>query len=322
MTVLHGTEIVHAVGQRECLRVGQRFADLLDCAVNIAKVGIDFGDDFTVDARAEVQYAVGRGVLRAEVDHIVVLSEYRGLFAVQRSVGVERVARCEIRDGFVAHGNLFIFLFGLVVLAEGEAHPILAQEDAAQIGVIHEDHAVEVVHFALVEIGNVPEVAGRGQHGLLAIGADGLDMHHFERFGIRQGVHCAESLFAPVGSGEVFEQTIALRLQFGQAVVELLGRHGFGLNLVDSRLGSRFGCRGTRCGASGCFGLRCGSGSSRFFGRFARGCSRLGGRSSSLRRRRSRCLRRGSGLRDVVLYARNGSGGNVLFVLFHQAFSS
>ena len=322
MAVLHGTEIVHAIRERERLRVGQIFADLLDRAVDIAEVRINLGNNLTVDARAEMQHAVCRGVLRAEIDHIVVIGKERRALAMQRAVGVERIAGCEVRNRFVTHSHFLVLLFGLVIFAERKAHPVFAQEDAAQIRVIHEDHAVEVIHFAFVEIRNVPEVAGRRQHRLFAVGAHGLDMHHFEGLGVGEGVHRTESFLSPVHTGEVFEERIALVFQFGQTIVELFGRHEFGFDFVHCGFRLRFGRCGTRCGASRCRSrLFCHIGGSRRSG----GCrSSIGGLHRFFGRcgRCRGCFDRGRLGRHTVFRLGNGRRGDVLFVLFHQAFSS
>ena len=228
---------------------------------------------------------------------------------MQRTVGVERIAGSEIRNRFVAHGDFLVLLFGLVIFAERKAHPVFAQEDTAQIRVIHEDHAVEVIHFTFVEIRNVPEIAGRRQYGLFTVGAHGLDMHHFEGLGVRECVHRSESFLSPVHTGEVFEKRIALVFQFSQTIVELFGRHEFGFDFVHCGFRLRLGRCGTRSGASRCFGLG------------SRRRSRLFCRIGGSRRRRSGGCRSSLG-RHTVFRLGNGRRGDVLFVLFHQAFSS
>ena len=157
-------------------------------------------------------------------------------------------------------------------------------------------------------------------------------MHHFEGLGVRECVHRSESFLSPVHTGEVFEESIALVLQFGQTIVELFGRHEFGFDFVHSGFRRRLGRCGTRSGASRCFGLGsrrrsrlfCSLGGSRH--RRSGGCrSSLG----SLYRffvwffgRCRGCFDRGSLGLHTVFRLGNGRRGDVLFVLFHQAFSS
>ena len=156
-------------------------------------------------------------------------------------------------------------------------------------------------------------------------------MHHFEGLGVGECVHRTESFLSPVHTGEVFEERIALVFQFGQTIVELFGRHEFGFDFVHCGFRRRLGCNGTRRGTSRSFHFGCGL-KSRFFSRFvacrsgrSRSCgSRFGGvgrlfvrcgrcRGSLYRRSLGRCR---------VFHFGNGRRGNVLFVLFHQAFSS
>ena len=48
MAVLVCTQIVQTVGQSQSLRIGQAFAHLLDTPVDVAAVGINLVDDFTL----------------------------------------------------------------------------------------------------------------------------------------------------------------------------------------------------------------------------------------------------------------------------------
>ena len=155
VAVLHRAEVVKAVRQRQRLRVSHLLADLLHTTVNVAQVRVDLADAFTLQRHTEVKHTVGRGVLRTDVHHIIVLVPDAVFHLLHAAVLAEAVLRGEVAQWFVRHAERIVLL-RRVVLAEGEAHPVLAHEQAAHIGVVREDDAVEVIHFTLVSVGNVP----------------------------------------------------------------------------------------------------------------------------------------------------------------------
>ena len=105
---------------------------------------------------------MGRGVLRPDVDHVLFgLEDAVLLLAVRQRLhrfvgGLE--AHGFVGQRLVGHAQ-GVELFGLVVLTHGVANPVFAQVDAAHIVVAHKADAVEVVHLALVDIGNVVETS-------------------------------------------------------------------------------------------------------------------------------------------------------------------
>ena len=71
MVVVHGGQVIAAVGEGGNLLVGEVFAVLLKAAVQVAQVGLDVGDDLAIGANAQAQYPVGAGVLGPHVqDHL------------------------------------------------------------------------------------------------------------------------------------------------------------------------------------------------------------------------------------------------------------
>ena len=155
VAVLHRAEVVKAVRQRQRLRVSHLLADLLHTTVNVAQVRVNLANAFTLQRHTEVKHTVGRGVLRTDVHHIIVLVPDAVFHLLHAAVLAEAVLRGEVAQRFVRHAERIVLL-RRVVLAEGEAHPVLAHEQAAHIGVVREDDAVEVIHFTFVSVGNVP----------------------------------------------------------------------------------------------------------------------------------------------------------------------
>ena len=178
---------------------------------------------------------------------------------MERAVFFARILYGKVRNGLIAFGDFGIFAL-VIVLAERIAFPVFAEENAAQVGVVEEDDAVEVIGFTLVDVGNVPKVRNAVEAGRLFVLGHHFDVCHLEGFGIGERVNHAHSLFAPVGGGEVLEQTIAFGFQSSQALVQVGRSHHFGFKLVvgwfgrsrsrTSRCrtwGSRFGRGGSRC---------------------------------------------------------------------------
>ena len=72
MAMLHGTQIVQTVGQSQCLRIGHTLPHLLNSTVDIAEVWIDALDGLTVENGLQAEHTVGGGVLRTDIDNIVI----------------------------------------------------------------------------------------------------------------------------------------------------------------------------------------------------------------------------------------------------------
>ena len=127
-------------------------------------------------------------------------------------------------------------------LTEYFPSPIL--QYAAHVGVSGKLDAVEVVNLALVDIGDVPQVAHGGEEGVFAVGGEGLDGHALVRGGVFELIYYAQSFFSPIYAGEVFKVVHAFLLfeahQFGAC---LSGSEHTGLDFVFGGFG--------RCGGSG-----------------------------------------------------------------------
>ena len=213
MAALHGGQIVEAVGQRQCLRVGIALVKLLHAAVDVAQHRVNLANNLAVQCYAEVKYTVSAGVLRTYVYHIVIGTEDHVFLCRYSAVGLHVILRCVVSQRLVSHTQR-VLLLRLVVLAHGITNPVLTEEDAAHIRVAGKDDAIEVVGLALIDIGDVPKVAHGGQHRLLAVGSSRLEPCLLVSGGILHAVNHAETaLLAPVHTDEVAEVVKALGLE-------------------------------------------------------------------------------------------------------------
>ena len=162
MAVLHGTEVVHTVGQRQCLGIGERLVNLFNTAVDIAKDGVNLLNGFPFECHTEVEHTVGRGVLRTDVHHIIAVCKNRIAPAGNRTIGIQCQFFSIVRQGFVGHAERIVLL-RLIILTERITHPVFAQEYATHIGVTRKADAVEVKYFALVNVCHCPKVRNTGE---------------------------------------------------------------------------------------------------------------------------------------------------------------
>ena len=162
MAVLHGTEVVHTVGQRQRLGVGERLVNLFNTAVDIAKDGVNLLNCFAFKCYAEVEHTVGRGVLRTDIYDIITVSKNCVALAGNRTIGIQCQFFSIVRQGFVGHAERIVLL-RLIILAEGITPPVFTQEYTTHIGVTRKADAVEVKYFALVNVCHCPEVRNAGE---------------------------------------------------------------------------------------------------------------------------------------------------------------
>ena len=133
----------------ECLRIGQLLAYLLDAAMDISHIDIDFLDGLAVDSSAEAEHTVSSRVLRAYVDHEVIGFEHSHLLGLYSAVGVLYIGSCEVALAFVLGGDRVVALALVIILAQWIAVPVNAEEQAAHVGIIDEDDTEEVIDLTL-----------------------------------------------------------------------------------------------------------------------------------------------------------------------------
>ena len=170
VTVLLSRQIVETVGKVECLRIGERFAQLLDSAVYITAIDIDFLDNLTLERGAQTQYTVRSGVLGTDVHDELFGCEYRVGALLEFTVGSLDNSVRYIVDSLVLKPNGVNLGAGIVVFAQGVSHPVVAQEQPAHVGVVDEADAEEVVDLTFVQIGRFPKVGNRMEQRVFAVG--------------------------------------------------------------------------------------------------------------------------------------------------------
>ena len=127
--------------------------------MDIAQMGIDALHGFTVENRLQAQHTVSRRMLRADVDHIVIIAEKRILLLAQIAILVKPEFQAIVRLHVVFKRVLVV---GLEILAEGIALEITTQEQATHIRMSQELDAEEVEHLTLQQVGTLPKTDHRG----------------------------------------------------------------------------------------------------------------------------------------------------------------
>ena len=155
VAVLHGSQIVQTIGEGQRLGIGHAFPHLLNGTMDVAQVRIDMFHGLTVEHRLKAKHTMGGGVLRTDVDHIVIRTEQLVLLALQVAVLVDIELQTVVGLYIVLEGVLIV---ELPVLTERIALEIAAQEQAAHIRMPQEHDAVEIIDLALQKVGHAPDV--------------------------------------------------------------------------------------------------------------------------------------------------------------------
>jgi hypothetical protein len=123
--------------------------------MDVAKVWIDALYGLSVEHGLQTEYTVGSRVLRADVEHIVVIAKQLILLALKFAIIVEIVFQTIVGLYIVLEGVLIV---KLPILAEGITLEVIAQEQATHIGMTYENDSEEVVNLALQQIGHLPDI--------------------------------------------------------------------------------------------------------------------------------------------------------------------
>ncbi len=228
-----GGHIVQTLGVEQRLRIGEALAQFLDAAVYVTTHHVHLFHHLAVERHAIAHHTVRRGVLRAKVYHIFVVGKHLALNLLHLAVLVLDIAAGVVLVLLVVEAQRVEVGVVVVVLAQRVSHPVVAQEKAAHVGVSHKHDAKEVIYLALLEQCHSPEVAHRGQMGVLALGGGNLHVQHLLRGGVGEVVHHAQLLF-PVHAhqrGEVVE--VEIIAQRGGQRVPLLGSNGHKQNFAS-----------------------------------------------------------------------------------------
>ena len=197
--------IVHALGVQEHLGIGQVLTHLLDAAVDITADNVNLLHCLAVDAGTVAHHTVGGRVLRAHVDDILVVLEDLALDFLDFAVLVLDPAAGVVLTGLVVETQGVAC--GIVVLAQGVPYPIVAQEHAAHVGMTDEHDTVEVIDFALLEVGHGPDVTHGVQAWVLTVGGGHLDVEQLVGVGVGQIVNAAQG-FSPVHADDGAEHVV------------------------------------------------------------------------------------------------------------------
>ena len=159
VAVLHGSQIVQTIGESQRLGIGHAFPHLLNGTMDVAQVRIDMLHGLTVEHRLKAKHTMGGGVLRTDVDHIVIRTEQLVLLALQVTILVKVELQTVVGLYIVLKR---IAVVKLPVLTERIALEITAEEEAAHIRMPKEHDTVEVIDLALQQIGYTPDVRNGG----------------------------------------------------------------------------------------------------------------------------------------------------------------
>ena len=135
----HRAEVVDPVGQRNNLLIKLGLAGLLDAGMQVADLRVEPDHDLAVDLHHQAQNSVHRRVLRAHIQHHVLIVRAFGHGASRMGMPI-------------VSAHLAIPLHR-IVLAQRMPLPVVRHHDAAQVGMPLEAYAEEVEDLALIKIG-------------------------------------------------------------------------------------------------------------------------------------------------------------------------
>ena len=130
--------------------------------MDIAKVRIDALHRLTIENCLQAEYTMGSGVLRTDINHIVIRTEEAVLLRLEVTILVDIELQAVVRL-YIILESLTVVVFP--VLAERIPLEIAAQEETTHIGMTQEHDTVEVVNLALQQIGYTPDIRNGGKIG-------------------------------------------------------------------------------------------------------------------------------------------------------------
>ena len=200
MAVLVCAQVIQAVGQCQCLWIGEAFAHLFDASVDVAAVYVQLLDDFPFQTYTETEYTMSGRVLRADIDDVFIFVEQNITLFDYTTVGQFFVVVSYIVRLFVRHTE-WVEAF-VIILAERMSYPVFTQIQTAHVRVTDEVDAEEIVCFTLVELGCFPDVAYTWEFRVLAIGRYGLDYLVLTCRCFFDVVNHTQAFFSPIHTGE------------------------------------------------------------------------------------------------------------------------
>ena len=123
--------------------------------MDIAQVGIDALHSLTIQHGLQTQHAMGSGVLRTDVNHIVISAEKLILFALQNTILIKIELQTIVRLYIVLQRVLIV---ELPILTDRLALKITAKEQTTHIGMAQEYDTIEVINLTFQQISHTPNV--------------------------------------------------------------------------------------------------------------------------------------------------------------------
>ena len=230
VTILMGRKVIKTVGHMEGLRVGHALPQFFYTAVYVTAMHIDLLDNFTFERGTETQYAVSGGVLRTDIDNVVVFLKDIHNFLFHLPIGTHRQGYGRIGTLLISLGYGIVFTARVVIFTQGITVPVFAEEDTAHIGMADKSYAVEVVNFTFFKIGVGPHIAHRIEYRIFAIGRCGFENHPmivFYRVEVIYHTQCIPPVHSDKGR-QVVKQQLAVVVQVPGQSGQLLSRNGKG----------------------------------------------------------------------------------------------
>ena len=210
----------------EKLRVTESFAEFFDSAMDISRYNIYLSDHLSVDGGTETHHTVGGRMLGADIDDIFIFPEHFLWILLHISITVESESAGIVLVHLILKTDRIQAGAGVIVLAERIAHPVIAEEEAAHVGMVYEFDSEHVVDLTLLKICHAPEIADGVDVSVFAVRAHHLDGEHFPRTrSTGEVIDHADALF-PVdthNSREDVERKFIF--QSGSKIMPVLFRH-------------------------------------------------------------------------------------------------
>jgi hypothetical protein len=161
--------------RRETLGICIALGNLLDATMDVSAMGIDLLDGLAIKDGLQAEHTVSGRMLRADIDHVVVICKEGLLLGYQFAFVVQAILHGVVGFGVIEHRGLILFGIHVEVLAQGITLEVATQVETAHIGMAQELDAQEVVDFAFKQFGSLPQVAHGGQISVVAVFGNSLD---------------------------------------------------------------------------------------------------------------------------------------------------
>ena len=162
-------QVIQAVCQCQGLRISQALTHFFNAPVDVSAIDVYFFHDFAFQGYPETQYPVSGRVLRSDVYDIFVVFK-NGMHLLFQFPGFGQFYRRDnVFIDFAFQTDGVDFRVSVVVFPERIAHPVVAQEQSAHVGVVDEPDAEETEYLAFIEISRCPHVRHAGQLRILAV---------------------------------------------------------------------------------------------------------------------------------------------------------